>query len=127
MGWRRCHSVTRWNASPAAMNFRAGNTQGVLETFAAVASTPSLVQAPIDTDACSPQVAIQVRQITRYRFQHGRRIFRIRSSNRAQYRAAIHGTSRHRPDVIQRRGEFEDAVAADPPPGRLQAGHTVDG
>ena len=35
------------DASPAAMNFRAkigGNTQGVLETFAAAASTPSLVQ-----------------------------------------------------------------------------------
>jgi hypothetical protein len=54
-------------------------------------------------------------------------ILRIRARNRPEKNSSIDSAARHRPDMIQACCELENAMAADAPPGRLQAGHAVGG
>ena len=81
--------------------------------------------APIDADRHAPQIAGQPCEIVRHGQRHGRRILGILARDHAEHCAAIDRAARHRPDMIQRRREFECAVAADPSPGRLQPGDAV--
>ena len=83
------------------------------------------VPGVIDADAQTAQAARHAGKIVRHRVQHRGGVVRIAAGDNAEHCAAIGGTARHRADVIERRRQFEHAIAADPAPGRLEPGDAV--
>ena len=87
------------------------------------------VAAPLRVEA-NPQASyIQIRrsQIVGHRIEDRGRIGMIASGDDAEHRAGIRRAPGNDPDMVQRRCQFEHAVAADASPTWLQPGQAVGG
>ena len=62
------------------------------------------------------------RGIVGHRLRRGGRIVGVGAGDDAEDDGRIERAAAHRPDMVERFGEREDAGAADPAPGRLEAG-----
>ena len=83
------------------------------------------VPCSVDADAQAPHALVHRCEIVRHRIERCGGVLRIGARNHAEQHPGIDRTARHRSDVVHRRRECENALAAHTAPTRLQPGQAV--